>query len=187
MAPPSGPPAQPDPPELDDLRRQLLAAAALGDPTERLLEVAAIVGEALSDLGIQPVVVGGLALAYWASGDEFVTGDIDVLVPRVPEVVERLEELGFAPQGREWRLPGYDVSFEAPGEVLEPGDEAEWATRSSTATGSSTAPWRKDSHTLQALRALTAEIEGGRVVEEWEIVELGREAERQSYSPDGDD
>jgi hypothetical protein len=40
---------------------------------------------------------------------------------------------------------------------------------------------------LQALRALTAEIEVGRVVEEWEIVEVGREVERQSYSPNGDD
>ena len=41
-------------------------------------------------------------------------------------------------------------------------------------------------HALHALRTLTAEIEGGRVVEEWEIVELGREVERQSYSPNGD-
>lgn len=66
--PPAGHPAKPELPELDDLRRQLLAAA-LGDPTERLLEVAAIVGEALADLGIQPVIVGGLALAAFDLDD----------------------------------------------------------------------------------------------------------------------
>ncbi len=73
------------------------------------------------------MVVGGLALAYWSNSDEFITGDIDVVVPRILELPERLEALGFAQQGREWVLPGYDVSFEAPGEVLEPGDKAEWA------------------------------------------------------------
>ena len=229
VAPPADPPSKPEPPRLDDLERQVLTAASLSDPTERLLEVTAIVGEALADLGIQPVVVGGLALAYWASGDEFITGDIDVLVPRVPEVEERLESLGFARQGREWRLPGYDVSFEAPGEVLEPGDEAEWAELASgrrvkVLSIEDMLLWRlrewlhwhhasgfhQAAHlllseeldggrlerraaeeglarALQALRALTTEIEGGRVVEEWEIVELGREAERQSYSPNSDD
>jgi hypothetical protein len=206
-----------------------VAAASIDDPTERLLEVAAIVGEAVSDLGVEPVVVGGLALAYWASGDDFITGDIDVLVPRVPGITERFEALGFAQHGREWHLPGYDVSFEAPGEVLEPGDQAEWAELASgrrvkVLSIEDMLLWRLRewlhwhhasgfhqaahllvseeldgdrlerraeeeglAHALQALRALTAEVEGGRVVEEWEVVELGREVERQSYSPNGDD
>src|SRR5207248_4949679 len=88
----------------------LFGVASIADPTERLLEVAALIGEALSDLDVQPVVVGGLALAYWSNSDEFITGDIDVVVPRLPELPERLEALGFAQQGREWILPGYDVS-----------------------------------------------------------------------------
>lgn len=53
------------------------------------------------------------------------TWDIDVLMPRLPELGERLEALGFERKGREWVLPGFDVAFEAPGEALEPGDEAE--------------------------------------------------------------
>lgn len=223
------PPASAQGHDPEDLREALLAAASLADPTERLLEVAAVIGEALADLGIQPVVVGGLALAYWASGDEFITGDIDVLLPRVPGLAERLERLGFAQEGREWRLHGYDVSFEAPGDVLEPGDEAEWAELASgrhvkVLSIEDMLLWRlrewlhwhhasgfhQAAHlllseeldgvrlarrakeeglkrALQTLRALTTEIEGGRVVEEWEIVELGREVERQSYSPNGDD
>lgn len=229
MASDADPPTSADSHDPEDLKEALLVAASLADATERLLEVAAVISEALSDLGIQPVVVGGLALAYWASGDEFFTGDIDVLVPRVPGVAERLETLGFAQEGREWRLPGYDVSFEAPGEVLEPGDEAEWAELASGrrvkvlsiedmllwrlrewlhwhhASGfhqaahlllseeldSARLERRAEeeglSRALHALRALTTELEAGRVVEEWEIVELGREVERQSYSPNGHD
>ena len=33
--------------------------------------------------------------------------------------------LGFGRKGREWVLPGSEIAFEAPGEALEPGDEAE--------------------------------------------------------------
>jgi len=46
------------------LKEELLTAAAIPEPTERLLEVAAIVAEAFADLRVQPVVVSGLALAY---------------------------------------------------------------------------------------------------------------------------
>ena len=108
---------------LGKLRGQIRAAAALSDQTERLLEVAAIVAEALSDVA-EPVVVGGLALAYW-SDSAFRTGDIDVVVPRPPEFQERLASLGFEQAGREWILSGHDIIFEAPGAALEPGDEAE--------------------------------------------------------------
>lgn len=111
-------------PNLRTLRADLHEAAANSEPTERLLEVAAVIAAAFADLGVQPVVVGGLAVAYW-SDSEIVTGDIDVLMPRMPELAKRLEELGFVQDGREWMLPGYEVAFEAPGEMLEPGDEAD--------------------------------------------------------------
>ena len=80
--------------DLAQLREALFGTAAIDDPTERLLEVAAIIGEAFADLGVQPVVVGGLALAYW-SDSAFLTGDIDVVMPRLPELSARLEVLGF--------------------------------------------------------------------------------------------
>jgi hypothetical protein len=217
------------PPNLESLKQELLRVASIADQTERLLEVAAVIGEALSDLDVQPVVIGGLALAYWSDSDEFITGDIDVVVPRVPELPERLKALGFAQQGREWTLPGYDVAFEAPAEVLEPGDESEWAELASgrrvkilaiedmllwrlrewvhwhhasgfhqaahllvsdevdTARLERRATEEGLARALDELRRLTAEVEGGRVLEEWEIAELAKDIERQSYSPDHDD
>jgi hypothetical protein len=217
-----------NPPDLENLKDELLRVASIADPTERLLEVAAVISEALSDLGVQPVVVGGLALAYWSNSNEFITGDIDVVVPRVPELADRLKALGFSHQGREWTMPGYDVAFEAPAEVLEPGDDSEWVQLASGrrvkilaiedmllwrlrewvhwhhASGFQQAAYllvsdeidtgRLDrrageeglSHALRELRRLTAEVEAGRVVEEWEINELGKDVERQSYSPESD-
>jgi hypothetical protein len=40
---------------------------------------------------------------------------------------------------------------------------------------------------LEELRRLTTEIDEGRVIEEWEIAELGAELERRSYSPPDDE
>lgn len=105
------------------LSEALLAAASLAEPTERLLEVAAIIGESLRDLRVEPVVVGGLAVAYWSDAT-FLTADIDVVMVRPPELDERLGALGFVKQGREWVLPGSEVAFEIPAEALELGDEA---------------------------------------------------------------
>jgi len=137
--------------------------------------------------------------------------------------------LAFAQQGREWTLPGYDVAFEAPAEVLEPGDESEWAELASgrrvkilaiedmllwrlrewvhwhhasgfhqaahllvsdevdTARLERRAAEQGLARALDEVRRLTAEVEGGRVLEEWEIAELAKDVERQSYSPDHDD
>jgi len=215
-----------NPPDLAALKQELFEVASIADPTERLLEVAAVISEALSDLDVQPVVVGGLALAYWSSSDEFITGDIDVVFPQLPELPERLEALGFTREGREWILPGYDVSFEAPGEVLEPGDEGEWAElgsgrRVKVLSIEDMLLWRlrewvhwhhasgfhQAAHllvsdevdterldrraqeegltrALRELRRLTAEVEAGRFVEEWEIAELGKTIEAESYSAD---
>jgi len=210
------------PPDLARLGDELREVAAISEPTERLLEVAAIIAEAVTDLDVQPVVVGGLALAYW-SDSEFQTGDIDVVMAQPPGLSERLEALGFKSEGREWTLPGYDVSFEAPGQTLEPGDKAEsielasgrrvlvlsledmllWRLREWIHWHIASAfhqaahlliaePLDKDRLDVRAaseglalavdeLRRVTAEIEGGRGFEAWELAEIGKEIERKSY------
>ena len=171
------PPERPKPPDLESLRQELPSLASIADPTERLLEVAALIGESLADLGV----------------------------------------------------PGDDVSFESPGEALEPGDEGEWAELGSGrrvkvlsiedmllwrlrewvhwhhASGFHQAAHlllsdevdterldrraREEGLTraLRELRGLAADVEAGRIVEEWEITELGKEIERQSYSPSNDE
>ena len=50
---------------------------------------------------------------------------------RRPGLDDRLRALGFERHGREWVLPRSEIAFEAPDEMLAPGDEAEWAELSS--------------------------------------------------------
>ena len=74
---------------------------AIDDQTERLLEAAAVVAEELAEIGRVPIIVGGLAVAYWAAGVE-TTGDIDVAMPDHPELGDHLELLGLLREGRVW-------------------------------------------------------------------------------------
>ena len=213
--------------ELAGLALELNDAATIHDTTERLLEVAAIVSEAVRDLGLEPVVVGGLALAHW-SDNAFLTADIDVVMRRPAGLPARLAALGFRNEGREWVLGEHDISFEAPSETLEPGDEAKrtelpsgrsvlvlspedlllWRLREwvhwGAVTGFRQAAYLLltevvDSERLERraaeegltlafgeLRRLTGAIEKGRAFEEWELSEIARRVERESYRHDDD-
>jgi hypothetical protein len=109
---------------LTNLRLALSDAVLIEDQTERLLEGAAIIAEAVADLGVNPVVVGGLAVAYW-SRTRYTTGEIDFLMPKREDVIERLEALGFEQSlPRHWVFD-QTIAFEAPGAQLDDGDEAE--------------------------------------------------------------
>jgi hypothetical protein len=113
------------PMSLEGLRRELEAAVRIEDETDRLMEVAAIVEEALNGIGVTAVVVGGLAVAYWTR-TRYTTAEIDFVMPVTEEVRQRVADLGFEkPAGRHWIYPGSDVQFEIPGDFLEGGDEPE--------------------------------------------------------------
>jgi hypothetical protein len=105
---------------IEDLAAAIRDTARIEDLIEQMLEVAAIVEETLAPVGVHPIVVGGLALAYWITAGTYLTGDIDVVMPAVPEAEQRLEKLGFEREGRYWTLPGREIIFEAPGTYLEP-------------------------------------------------------------------
>ena len=107
-------------PRLDTLRRALHEFDAGGDKTAEMLEVAAIVQEAVEPAGVRPVVVGGLALASWVAGDVYLTADIDVVMPYSPTVDGILEALGFSRDGRHWVLEERGIVYEAPGSTLRP-------------------------------------------------------------------
>lgn len=106
-----------------NLGRQALAqAVAATDRTERMMRVVGAVDVTLADLGLRPVIVGGLAVEYWTRA--YATADIDVLLPTSDDVVRRLDALGFERHGRVWRLIDEDVIWEMPGTALDALDEA---------------------------------------------------------------
>jgi hypothetical protein len=110
-----------------DRRAALAEASAIEDKTERLLEVAALIAEDLREIGRDPIVVGGLAVAYWAAGIE-TTDDIDVAMVDHPELAERLRALGLEQEGRVWVTPDRRVIWERPADTLDEGWDAVRAT-----------------------------------------------------------
>lgn len=102
----------------------LESALAVEDETERMLGVVGVITEAVRELGLRPVVVGGLAVQYWTHA-RYTTSDIDLLLPSLPEVAERFRALGLERQGRHWALPGSELFIEAPGSVLGPDERAD--------------------------------------------------------------
>jgi hypothetical protein len=95
--------------EPDRLRRRLVALGAL---TARL-----------APLGIEPILVGGLALEVYTDGG-YSTADVDLALPHTPEVDQAFADLGFQKRGRFWVRPELDLLFEAPAPAGLPGETA---------------------------------------------------------------
>lgn len=107
-------------PAQENRRAAFEVAAAIDDQTERLLEAAAVVAEELAVIGRAPIIVGGLAVAYWAEGVE-TTGDIDVAMPDHPALDEHLDLLGLLKEGRVWATADRRVVWERPADALPSG------------------------------------------------------------------
>jgi hypothetical protein len=83
------------PERLDELRRLLREALALGDREERMLAVAAVIENAAREVGLRPVLSGGLAAWAWTGAAEFATADIDLIAPTSTLLEQQLNALGF--------------------------------------------------------------------------------------------
>ena len=87
--------------DVSDLRERLGAAATIKDISERHLEIAAIVTEALQSVGVHPIVVGGAAVEFFTGG-EYATGDLDLIAPEGRELAVVMSALGFEKRGKSW-------------------------------------------------------------------------------------
>jgi hypothetical protein len=105
-----------------DLRAQLEAALQLESETERKLAIAALIDEAVRDLGFRAIVIGGVAVEFWTHG-AYSTGDIDLYLPHGPAVDERLAALGLRREGRHWVDPEHDLFVKAPASFPAPSEE----------------------------------------------------------------
>jgi len=107
--------------DIETLRTEIAHAAQIEDLAERTLEIVAIIASVSAPMGIHPVVVGGMAVYFWTERDEFITHDVDVVMPVPNSLAVKLAELGFlrAPDGRHWTLEGTDILLEAPSTYLD--------------------------------------------------------------------
>ncbi len=105
-------------------RLERLEALALErEPARRRLVALGIVADRLREDGLVPILVGGAAVEFYTAGG-YATGDVDLALPRTPEVDRAFADLGFAKEGRFWIRPDLDLFFEAPAPAGLPGETA---------------------------------------------------------------
>jgi len=108
--------------DVSDLRGRLAAAAELKDVSERHLEIAAILTEALQTVGVHPIVVGGAAVEFFTGG-EYATGDLDLIAPEGRELAVVMSALGFEKRGKSWTHEARSIFVEFPSANLRAGEE----------------------------------------------------------------
>jgi hypothetical protein len=157
-------------------RVKLQEALELEDQTERMLAVVAVLTEAVRDLGVKPVVVGGLAVQYWTH-EQYTTSDIDLLLPSLPAIDERFEALGLERHGRHcYRLHEFvatghaDVAEQAAALVSLSNVDRERLVRR--------ASQERLTNALDVVERLARRSEAGERLETWELHEIARELRR---------
>jgi hypothetical protein len=103
-------------------RAALVKAAALQDPLQQKLAVIAAITKTLEPFGIRPIVIGGLAVAFYTLGG-YATEDVDLAVVGREQFAETMAHLGFAREGRYWTHALFAFPIEAPAGAL-PGEDA---------------------------------------------------------------
>lgn len=111
--------------DIQDLKTRLGAAAAIQELSERHLEIAAILTEALQSVGVHPIVVGGAAVEFYTGG-EYATGDLDLIAPEGRELAVVMTALGFEKRGKSWTHEARSVFVEFPNAHLRPNED--WIT-----------------------------------------------------------
>jgi hypothetical protein len=93
--------------------RDIEAALALENATERKLAVASLIDRLVQRIEWRAIVIGGLAVEFWTRG-EYATTDIDLYLPHGPAVDDLLAEVGFKREGRHWVISEHELFVEAP-------------------------------------------------------------------------
>jgi len=106
-----------------DLNRALKQASALRDPAQRSVQIAAVLAEALQEVGQDPVLVGGAAVEFYTRGG-YTTADIDMLAEGGEDLVEVMTRLGFEKFGKDFSHSSLKIYVEFPGRQLQATETA---------------------------------------------------------------
>lgn len=106
------------------LHKDLDQAASLTVPAERAVTVAAILAEALWEIGRDPVLVGGAAVEFYTQGG-YSTADIDMVTEGGKDLQLRMKELGFAKVGKDFIDRRRKIYVEFPSAHLKPFERAD--------------------------------------------------------------
>lgn len=108
----------------NSLREKLQKAAAEKTPAKRGIRVAAVLAEALREIGQDPILVGGAAAEFYTEGG-VATEDIDMLAPGGPSLWKVMDQLGFTRRGKDFIHEPLKLYVEFPGEGLGRGERSD--------------------------------------------------------------
>ncbi len=108
---------------IGSLKNELVLAAALKNPTEKSIHIAAIIAEALRTIKQDSVLVGGTAVEFYTQG-AYSTSDIDMLAEGGPELITTMKDLGFEKFGKDFIHPKLNLYIEFPGRNLKNNEQS---------------------------------------------------------------
>ncbi len=82
------------------------------------IALTAVITEALKDIDIRPIIVGGQAVEFYTAGG-YSTMDVDLVIPAgIQEINSVIKKLGFRKEGKYWTYDQLDFALEVPGPDL---------------------------------------------------------------------
>jgi predicted nucleotidyltransferase len=88
------------------------------DKIYKNIALTAVITEALKEINIRPIIVGGQAVEFYTAGG-YSTMDVDLVTPAsIKEINPIIEELGFEKEGKYWTYDQLDFALEVPGSDL---------------------------------------------------------------------
>lgn len=109
---------------LNNLKSLLRKASGEKDLARRGVRVAAVIAEALRQIGEDPVLVGGAAVEFYTDGN-YATKDIDMIATGGPSLWNVMKELGFKKRGKDFINEDLEIYIEFPSATLNPGEKSD--------------------------------------------------------------
>ena len=104
------------------IKKKLRKASREKDESLRGVRIAAVIADALREVNIDPVLVGGAVVSFYTEG-KYTTRDIDMISPSGKEVDEVMAQLGFVKQGKDFVNETLSIYVEFPSDSLGPTEK----------------------------------------------------------------
>ena len=109
---------------LNNLEKLLQKAAAEKHLGLRGVKIAAVIAEALRQIGEDPVLVGGAAVEFYTEGG-YATKDIDMVAVGGGPLWDVMKELGFEKRGKDFINKVLEIYIEFPSEALSAAERSD--------------------------------------------------------------
>ncbi|MDP2599351.1 MAG: hypothetical protein Q8P84_01270 [Deltaproteobacteria bacterium] len=109
---------------LNNFQKALKEAAKEKNKARRGIRIAALIAEALRQIGEDPILVGGAAVEFYTEGD-YTTKDIDMVAVGGAPLWNVMEQLGFVRHGKDFIHEMLKIYIEFPSEKLNPSEQSD--------------------------------------------------------------